>query len=158
MCGFHNDEWVLALRRANAYIPLRELGPDHKQWGMSTRGDLPIVVDLARQHAAYAESGSFGAYLLEAHGVDRVKAFNARSRGGQRPWREAFGADLPELETSWLKALDTAAAGHADAITRLTGLVRADPASACVQAQGGPTKEIEPAKPDVRRGPGRRSR
>jgi hypothetical protein len=158
MCGFGNDEWVLALRRARAYIPLRELGPDHQQWGMSTRGDLPIVVDLARQHAAYAESGSFGTYLLDAHGIDRVKMFNARSRGAQRPWREVFGAELSELEASWLKALDGAEAGHATEIGRLSGLVQANPATACAQAQGGPIRESEPARPDARRGPGRRSR
>lgn len=133
MCGFSNDTWVLALRQLKSYIPLPELGPDHEQWGMGTKGGLPVVVDSARQHAAYAESGSFGTYLLGAYGVEKVTAFNRLSRGGARPWVEAFGLPLKELEAGWLNALGSGAT--AKDVPLLIRLRRSDAAAACARAQ-----------------------
>lgn len=62
-CGLDDDDWVLALRRSGAYLPLRDLGPDHESWGMGDSGGGKLVIhDRDRQHRAYAEAGSFGAY------------------------------------------------------------------------------------------------
>ena len=66
MCGFGSDDWVSALLAANAYVPLSALGPEHESWGMREgRGGQLSIFDLARQHKAYAEPGSFGSYLFQ---------------------------------------------------------------------------------------------
>ena len=144
MCGFTCDEWVYALRQNQSYIPLEELGPEHKDWGMSTRGELPIVVDKARQHAAYAESGSFGAFLLDTYGIAKVKAFNKESGGKKRPWEKVFGASLKELEQKWVQAVDSSQSPGGKNIPTLLKLLQKDPQTACSNAQsqaGGKGKE-----------------
>jgi hypothetical protein len=106
MCGFSSDEWVEAFRRKQSYIPLSELSPDHEQWGMSTRGGVPVVLNKPRQHVMYAESGSFGEYLLASYGAEKMKRFWRLSEGGKRPWEEVFGLPLKDLETRWLESLE----------------------------------------------------
>jgi hypothetical protein len=107
MCGFSIDAWVLALRQVNLYIPLSELGPYHDEWGMSTKGGLPIVVNFGRQQASYAEAGSFGAYLVNTYGIEKVKAFGEPPILRTRPWEEVFGITLDALEKSWIQNLNS---------------------------------------------------
>jgi hypothetical protein len=123
------------LRQNKSYIPLEELGPEHKDWGMSTRGELPIVVDKARQHAAYAESGSFGAFLLDTYGIEKVKAFNKGSGGKKRPWEVAFGASLQEIEGKWTQAVDSSQSPDGKNILSLFKLLQKDPHTACSNAR-----------------------
>lgn len=127
MCGFSNEDWVLALDKINSHIPMTELGPNHDQWGMGTRDGLPVVIDKARQHAAYAESGSFGSYLLDAFGIERVKQFNRLSRGKKRPWMKVFGLTLAELERDWIESLYSTQKDDKKDILFLTEFLRKNP-------------------------------
>ena len=105
-CGLSADDWVLALVRSNAYIPLRQLGPDHESWGMSDSGGGKLnVFDKDRQHRAYAETGSFGAYLYRTYGANKIKQFHRLSNQKERPWMDVFGLGMEELEKRWLSAL-----------------------------------------------------
>lgn len=102
---------------------------------MSTRGELPIVVDKARQHAAYAESGSFGAFLLDTYGIEKVKGFNKESGGKKRPWEAVFGAPLKEIERKWIQAVDSSQSPEGKNIATLLKLIQKDPYTACSNAQ-----------------------
>ena len=74
MCGFSSDEWVLAFLETRSYIPLNELGPDHESWGMKDNGGGKLLIlDKAKQHKAYAETGSFGNYLFKTYGINKIK-------------------------------------------------------------------------------------
>jgi hypothetical protein len=84
MCGFNMDSWVLALKRTRSYIPLKELREEHEAWGMTFKGNIPVVTDRKRQHASYIEAGSFGQFLLKKYGKEKVKAFYRRSMGQKR--------------------------------------------------------------------------
>jgi hypothetical protein len=134
LCGFSSDEWVEAFRRKQAYIPLSELGPDHEQWGMSTRGGVPVVLSRPRQHVMYAESGSFGDWLLTGYGAEKVKRFWKLSEGGKRPWEEVFGLSLKDLEARWLQSLDTKKPDGKRVETLLI-LLNRNPKDACSEAQ-----------------------
>lgn len=106
MCGFCSDEWVLALLDKKAYIPLDQLGPDHESWGMKDNGNGKLaILDKAKQHAAYAEAGSFSDYLFHTYGIKKIKLLQRLSQEKNRPWQEAFGAGLQELEANWLQGL-----------------------------------------------------
>ena len=135
MCGFGNDEWVAALRRLNAYMPLSDLGPDHEQWGMTTRGGVPVTLDRARQHIMYAESGSFGEFLLNTYGTQKIKQFYRLSEGSKRPWQEAFGMPLKGLEDQWLQSIESARKPDERKVELLASLLKRDAKSACSEAQ-----------------------
>ncbi len=108
MCGFDSDAWVLALLKMKSYIPLNELGPDHESWGMKDAGGGKLsILDKAKQHKAYAETGSFGDYLFKAYGINRIKQLQRLSQEKDRPWQDVFGTGLHELEANWLKHLRT---------------------------------------------------
>jgi hypothetical protein len=142
MCGHSNDGWVLAYRRVNSYIPLEELGPNHEQWGMSTKGGLPVVVNQARQHITYAESGSLGMYLLNTYGVEKVKTFNRLSHQRGRSWEEVFGLSLQDLEKKWIQFLESHQKEEEEKIASLVQLLRRDPEGVCPQRGSG-----KPSKP-----------
>lgn len=142
MCGFSSDEWVEAFRRKQSYIPLSELSPDHEQWGMSTRDGVPIVLNKPRQHVMYAESGSFGDYLLVSYGAEKMKRFWWLSESGKRPWEEVFGFPLKELEARWLKALD-AKKLDGKHVETLLHLLNRNPKDACSEAQRLPGASVE---------------
>jgi len=139
MCGHKNDTWVLAMRKVKSYIPLEELGPDHEQWGMSTREGLPVVVDGARQHRAYAESGSLGMYLLNTHGIEKIKTFNRLSHQKERPWAEVFGLPLGGLEKGWVESLDSIQKAEEKNISALTELLKSNPEGACSRPSAKPS-------------------
>jgi hypothetical protein len=134
-CGFSPDEWVAAFRHNNSYIPLTELGPDHEQWGMATRGGVPVVTNKARQHIMYAESGSFGAFLIDTFGKARVLKFYRFSAGTKRPWEEVFGKSLKDLEAQWLRDLETTRKPDGKNVRHLLNLIKKDPEKACSEAQ-----------------------
>lgn len=134
MCGFRSDEWVDAFRRKQSYFPLSDLGPDHEQWGMSTRGGVPVVRDKPRQHVMYAESGSFGEYLLASHGAEKMRRFWRLSEGGKRPWEEVFGLPLKDLEARWLQSLE-AKKPDEKKVEALLHLLNRNPKDACSEAQ-----------------------
>ena len=135
MCKFSHDEWVMVFRRNKSYIPLSKLGPDHEEWGMTTRQGVPVVLDKAKQHIMYAESGSFGEFLIGTYGMNKVKRFYKLSEGSKRPWEEVFGASLTELETKWLQALDRGPKPGEENISPLLKMVKDDPHNACSEAQ-----------------------
>ncbi len=66
-------------------------------WEGKGGGDLRAQ-DFGKQHRAYAEAGSFGQYLLETYGIDRIKRFHRLSFDKERPWEAAFGLSLDELD------------------------------------------------------------
>jgi len=135
MCGFSHHEWVTVFRKNKSYIPLSKLGPDHEEWGMTTRQGVPIVLDKAKQHIMYAESGSFGDFLLSTYGMNKVKRFYKLSAGEKRPWEEVFESSFTELETKWLQALDAGPQQEGKNIALLLKMVKDDPEKACSEAQ-----------------------
>jgi hypothetical protein len=135
LCGFSHDEWVSVFRRTNSFVPLSALGPDHEPWGMTTHDGVPVVKDKARQHVMYAESGSFGSFLLNAYGAEKVKRFYRLSAGMKRPWEEVLGASLADLEAKWLQFLDSRQKPDEAHMKLLMKMVQDDPNNACSEAQ-----------------------
>jgi hypothetical protein len=135
MCGCTTDEWVLAFQRIGAYVPLTKIGTEHGDWGMEMEDGVPRVTDRARQHACYAEAGSFGEYLLETYGTEKMKQFNRLSSKTPRPWQDAFGSALEKLEADWLESVKSKGRGHEERVTPLVTLLRKNPANACTAAQ-----------------------
>lgn len=135
MCGFKTDEWVMALLQIGAYIPLAKIGAEHEDWGMKMQNGVPQVMDRARQHASYAEAGSFGEFLVETYGTVKMKQFNQLSSKTPRPWQETFGSPLEKLEADWLGALKSKYQGKEDRVERLAKLLQKSPANACNAAQ-----------------------
>jgi hypothetical protein len=136
MCGFSSDEWVLALLETKSYIPLNDLGPDHESWGMKDSGDGKLsILDKAKQHKAYAETGSFGNYLSNTYGIAQIKRLQRLSQEKDRPWQEAFGSRLPELEANWLKTLKVNGNTRRENVSIVLKLFETNPGTACAEAQ-----------------------
>ncbi len=135
-CGLGSDAWVLALLKAGRYVPLKALGPEHESWGMADSGGGRLMVfDRATQHRAYAEAGSFGNYLLDVYGVEKLRQLQRHTGDREQLLREVFGQGLAELEQGWLAALRAnEAANQANAATA-SRLFTADPRTACLAAQ-----------------------
>ena len=142
MCGFSSDDWVLALLKTKTYIPLKELGPDHESWGMKDTGGGKLSIhDKPKQHKAYAETGSFGNYLFQTYGINKIKRFHRLSHEKARPWQEVFGAGLQELEANWLKTLRTNEKAKEENASIVLKLFKTDPVTACSGAQKLVTRE-----------------
>ena len=136
MCGFSSDEWVLALLAMKSSIPLNELGPDHDSWGMKDAGGGKLsIVDKARQHKAYAETGSFANYLYRIYGMDKIKRLQRLSQEKDRPWQEVFGTSLQELEANWLTQLKASGKTRDENVAMLARLFERNPGTACSEAQ-----------------------
>jgi hypothetical protein len=136
MCGFSSSEWVLALLKTKSYIPLNELGPDHGSWGMKDSGGGRLsILDKAKQHKAYAETGSFGNYLFKTYGINKIKRLQRLSQEKDRPWRDVFGISLQELEANWLKHLRTIGETSEENVSILLKLFERNPGTACSEAQ-----------------------
>lgn len=136
MCGFSCDEWTRAFLNLGLYLPLEKLGPDHESWGMEDKGGGDLRVhDLAKQHGAYAEAGSFGNYLLESYGIGKIKRFHRLSFEKERPWEAAFGLSLGELEKNWLKALKSNPMAGSENVSLLMDLFQRDPEAARNEAR-----------------------
>lgn len=135
-CGQDVDDWARAFGRSGSLIPLSELGPDHASWGMRDEGGGRLTAfDRPRQHRAYAQAASFARYLAAAHGLEALKRLQrlSHTRGG-RPWREALGADLDELEARWLESLREGSAGREEKVGRLVRILMG-PGDACARAR-----------------------
>jgi len=136
MCGFGSDDWVLALLETKSYIPLNELGPDHESWGMKDAGGGKLSIhDKAKQHKAYAETGSFGSYLFQTYGINKIKQFHRLSHEKDRPWQQAFGIGMQELEANWLKTLRANEKTREDNVSIVLKLFEKNPGTACAEAQ-----------------------
>jgi hypothetical protein len=136
MCGFGSDEWVLVLLKAKSYIPLNELGPDHESWGMKDAGGGKLsILDKAKQHKAYAETGSFGNYLFQTYGINKIKQFQRLSQEKDRPWQDVFGLTLQELEVNWLKTLRANGKTREKNVSIVLKLFEKTPGTACSEAQ-----------------------
>jgi len=143
MCGFSSSEWVLAILETKSYIPLNELGPDHASWGMKDAGGGKLLIlDKAKQHKAYAETGSFGNYLFKTYGINKIKRLQRLSQEKNRPWQEVFGISLQELEANWLKQLRTNGETSEEKVSILLKLSERNPGTACSEAQ-----KLAPKKP-----------
>jgi hypothetical protein len=135
-CGFSSDDWVLALLEAKSYIPLNKLGPDHESWGMKDFGGRRLmIVDSAKQHKAYAETGSFGNYLFKTYGIEKTKRFDRLSREKDRPWQDVFGISLQELEANWLNNLRANGITREGNVVTLLKLFKENPYATCSEAQ-----------------------
>lgn len=134
-CGLDSDEWVLALLESKSYIPINELGPDHESWGMKDSGGKLSIHDKSRQHRAYAEAGSFGNYLFQSYGINKIKQLQRLSHEKDRPWQEVFGASIQELETNWLKAIRKSEKPRATNILLVSRLIEKNASTACAEAQ-----------------------
>lgn len=136
MCGFSSDEWVQALQATKSYIPLNELGPDHESWGMKDAGDGNLTIfDKTKQHKAYAETGSFGNYLFKTYGMEKIKLLQRLSQEKDRPWTDAFGINLRELEANWLKHLQTSGGTKQENVLVILKLLERNPETGCLEAQ-----------------------
>jgi len=136
MCGFGSDEWVLALLETKSYIPLNELGPDHESWGMKDAGGGRLsILDKAKQHKAYAETGSFGKYLFQTYGINKIKQFQGLSQEKDRPWQDVFGISMQELEANWLKTLRANGKTREKNVSIVLKLFERNPGTACSEAQ-----------------------
>jgi len=136
MCGFSADEWVLALMELKALIPLAELGPDHESWGMKDEGGGRLrIFDKAKQHTAYAETGSFANYLWHTFGIKKIKQLQRFSQEKERPFQEVFGSTLQELEKNWLASLRKDDRISVERVQTLKKLFENDPQTACSAAQ-----------------------
>jgi hypothetical protein len=136
MCGFGSDEWVLALLKTKSYIPLNELGPDHESWGMKDAGGGKLSIhDKAKQHKAYAETGSFGNYLFQTYGINKIKQFHRLSHEKDRPWQDVFGVGLQELEADWFKTLRANETSREKNVSTVLKLFERKPDTACAEAQ-----------------------
>jgi len=136
MCGYAVDDWVAAFIRTDSYIPLAGIGTSHESWGMEIVNNVPVVKDRKKQHASYAEAGSFGQFLLETFGPGKMKEFYRRTQLPNRPWREVFGSPLEELEQRWLDKVKQKAAENPEVTAAAVSFWQKDPRSACYQAQG----------------------
>ena len=136
MCGFNSDDWVLALLKTKSYIPLNEFGPDHESWGMTDAGGGKLsILDKSRQHKAYAETGSFGNYLFQTYGINKIKKFHRLSNEKERPSQEVFGFNMQELEANWLKALRANEKTREKNVSVVSRLMERNPGTACAEAQ-----------------------
>ncbi len=135
MCGFNKNEWVMALLQADAYIPIAHMGPEQGDWGKEIVNNTPTVKDRRRQHACYLEAGSFGEFLINAYGIEKMKKFYRLSKNKPRPWEEAFGAALENLEAKWLEEIKLSTGSKAANVATLLNLWRINPGTACFAAQ-----------------------
>jgi hypothetical protein len=136
MCGFDSDDWVLALLKTKSYIPLHELGPDHESWGMKDAGGGKLsILDKAKQHKAYAETRSFGNYLFQTYGINKIKQFHRLSSDKERPSQDVFGVNLQALEANWLKALRENEKTREKNVSTVSKLIERNWGTACAEAQ-----------------------
>jgi len=142
MCGFDNDDWVLALLKSKLYIPIDQLGPDHESWGMKDEGEGRLkITDKAKQHKGYAESGSFGTYLFQTYGINKIKQFNKLSHEKDRPWKDVFQVGLKELEAHWINTLRVQEKTREENVSLLLKLLDRNPDTACMECQKLLTKK-----------------
>ncbi len=92
------DMLSVPLMKNGLFIPMAEIGSSHRDWGMEIYNNAPRVSDRAGQHACYVQAGSFGDFLINTFGVEKMNHFNQLSRDEPRPWKQVFGESLEQLE------------------------------------------------------------
>lgn len=135
MCGFDKNEWIMALLQAGSYIPLAEIGPDQSDWGKEIVANVPKAKDRVKQHTCYLEAGSFGEFLIDTYGPNKMKQFYRLSKNKPRPWKEVFGTTLEQLEAKWLENIKLKSHEKMENISKLVKLWRINPHMACFSAQ-----------------------
>jgi hypothetical protein len=135
MCGFNKDEWVMALLQVGSYIPLAEMGMEQSDWGKEIVDNVPTVKERVKQHTYYLEAGSFGEFLINTYGIEKMKQFYRLSRNKSRPWEEVFGTTLEQLEAKWLEAIKLRPRDQMGNISTLAKLWKKNPIAACYSAQ-----------------------
>ena len=135
-CGANIDDWVVAMIQSGSYIPLGQIGFRHEDWGMELVNNTPSLKDRPKQNVCYAEAGSFGQFLADTFGKDKLLSLYRQSEPPHRAWQEAFGYSLPELEARWLASLKQKAVGRERQIAALAATWRENPVSACARTQG----------------------
>ena len=93
------------------------------------------IHDKAKQHKAYAETGSFGKYLFQTYGIKNIKQFQRISQDKERPWQEVFGSSMQELEANWLKTLRANGKARKENVSIVLKLIEKNPGTACAEAQ-----------------------
>ena len=142
MCGFDSDDWVLVLLKTKSYIPINELGPDHESWGMKDEGKGKLrITDKAKQHKGYAETGSFGNFLFQTYGINKIKQLHRLSHEKDRPWQDVFRVGIKELEANWINALKVNEKTREGNASILLKLLESNPDTACPEAQKLSTKK-----------------
>jgi hypothetical protein len=135
MCGFNKDEWVMALLQVGSIIPLAEMGMEQSDWGKEIVDNVPTVKERVKQHTYYLEAGSFGEFLINTYGIEKMKQFYRLSRNKSRPWEEVFGTTLEQLEAKWLEAIKLRSRDQMGNISTLAKLWKKNPIAACYSAQ-----------------------
>jgi hypothetical protein len=135
MCGFNKDEWVMALLQVGSFIPLAEMGTEQSDWGKEIVDNVPTVKERVKQHTYYLEAGSFGEFLINTYGIEKMKQFYRLSRNKSRPWEEVFGTTLEQLEAKWLEAIKLRSRDQMGNISTLAKLWKKNPIAACYSAQ-----------------------
>ena len=96
---------------------------------------VPKVKNRTKQHASYLEAGSFGEFLINTYGIEKMKQFNLLSINKPRPWKEVFGIALEQLVAKWLEALRLKSREKEEKISTLVKLLKDNPNTACSSAQ-----------------------
>jgi hypothetical protein len=102
---------------------------------MEIQNNVPKVKDRAKQHASYLEAGSFGEFLINTYGIEKMKQFNLLSRNKPRPWKEVFEIALEQLEGKWLEILRLRSREKEEKISALIKLLKDNSNTACFSAQ-----------------------
>lgn len=135
MCGFSKDEWMFAILQSGSNIPIAKLGREQTDWGKLIINNVPTVTDRVKQHISYLEAGSFGEFLIDSYGTNNVKRFYRLSKQTHRPWEEAFGVALDQLEANWLESIKSKHDKSSKNVSTLMKLWGSNPSSACFSAQ-----------------------
>jgi hypothetical protein len=134
-CGFNKDEWVMALLQTGSFVPIAKMGTEQSDWGKEIVDEVPTVKERVKQHTYYLEAGSFGEFLINTYGIEKMKQFYRLSRNKSRPWKEVFGTDLEQLEAKWLEAIKIGSRDKMGNVSTLTKLWNKNPVNACYSAQ-----------------------
>jgi hypothetical protein len=134
-CGFNKDEWVMALLQTGSFVPIAKMGTEQSDWGKEIVDEIPTVKERVKQHTYYLEAGSFGEFLINTYGIEKMKQFYRLSRNKSRPWKEVFGTDLEQLEAKWLEAIKIGSRDKMGNVSTLTKLWNKNPVNACYSAQ-----------------------
>jgi hypothetical protein len=102
---------------------------------MEDAGGRLSINDTAKQHKAYAEAGSFGNYLFQTYGINKIKRFQRLAYEKDRPWQDVFGIGMQELEANWLKALRANKKTKEENVLIVSKLIERNPSTACAGAQ-----------------------
>ena len=79
--------------------------------------------------------GSFGNFLFQTYGINKMKQFHRLSHEKDRPWLDVFGIGMQELEANWLKILTASEKTTEENVSTVLKLIERNPGTACAEAQ-----------------------